>query len=354
MDPAAREKLVHLVTGLLQQLERGEEPVVRMRFAVAKKYKSVTGGPILTCTRGADRESVLKLSSARNLQTIAALLRVAEILLLRDPHQTLTKRDIYYRDTALFKRQDRVDLIINGLSSTLNVPRDFLGVTSSPKGLLYEYAPSQGLASGPTIIAPPLVAKSCLASGTPGLVVVVVEKEAVFHTLLQTCPLWSQHLPAVALVTGKGYPDHLTLCLVHQLSARSMGPTTMVALVDYDPYGLDIALRYRLGTYATADCEHTRCDRLQLLGIKRGQLDRYRDQTVLDRSRLGLNEMASKRLLGVIARAKSCGWLELAEAADEMRAAGFGTEIESLYEHSTDALIQFMRTELAAHQDHHW
>lgn len=288
-------------------------------------------------------ETALKLSGTKNLQTIASLLRVVEILLLRDPQQTLTKRDIYYKDTTLFGKQYRVDLIIQGLISTLNVPRDSLGITSSPKGLIYEHC--QDCGSAPLMITPSLIYEKRMANRDLKLII-VVEKEAVFHTLTQTCHLWNQDLPPIIIITGKGYPDHYTMHMVHTLSS-GLHESRTLALVDYDPYGLDIALRYKLGCSSVVDRESTKCESLRLLGVKRGQLDKYSDQSLADKSRLKLNAGASKRLVGVISKAKSCGWVEMVEAADEMMAAGFGTEIESLYGHETENLVKFIKLELA-------
>lgn len=103
--------------------------------------------------------------------------------------------------------------------------------------------------------------------------VIVVEKEAVFKSLLQHQQQASASAEAAAavstsgidwrkviLVTGKGYPDNATRTLVRMLATRA-GPVTcekgaqirLLGLFDFDPYGIDIYRQYTLGCVQAAN-----------------------------------------------------------------------------------------------------
>lgn len=63
----------------------------------------------------------------------------------------ITKRDIYYRDVALFKRQSTVDQIIDVLCESLQVELFQLGCAATQKGLLYgdvQFLYGDGTANG--------------------------------------------------------------------------------------------------------------------------------------------------------------------------------------------------------------
>ncbi|ORX93595.1 DNA topoisomerase IV, alpha subunit, partial [Basidiobolus meristosporus CBS 931.73] len=47
-----------------------------------------------------------------------------------------TKRDIFYRDVGLFETQNLVDELIEDIACTLLVPRSYLNVIASSKGLV--------------------------------------------------------------------------------------------------------------------------------------------------------------------------------------------------------------------------
>ena len=75
--------------------------------------------------------------------------------------------------------------------------------------------------------------------------VLIVEKEAVFNNLLFQLPAYLQE--NMLIVTGKGFPSH---SLINLLS-KFQDSTKFLMLVDWDPYGLEIAYCYqqRLGRY---------------------------------------------------------------------------------------------------------
>lgn len=68
--------------------------------------------------------------------------------------------------------------------------------------------------------------------------VIIIEKEAVFNNLVHQMPLANQK--NVLFVTGKGFPSHSLIYLLQQFIEAKF-----LMLVDWDPYGLEIAFYYR-------------------------------------------------------------------------------------------------------------
>lgn len=94
--------------------------------------------------------------------------------------------------------------------------------------------------------------------------VLIVEKEAVFRTLC------SGEAGKGIVVTGKGYPDVATRELVKELS----GALPVFAVVDMDPYGIEIMATYKFGSIALAHESHRLAvERVEWLGVKTGDLE---------------------------------------------------------------------------------
>lgn len=209
----------------------------------------------------------------------------------------VTKRDIYYRAPQLFGKQSTVDRLVDKVSRTFTVTRSALGVTATAKGLiagagqilltLGEAIPESGMLLPAHETAP--VNRSLDQKGsvnlrhdrgvlipdialidrmeTPARWILVVEKDAVFTTLVQggvtesrdTC-CWLRHgcqIPRSTgiIITGKGYPDLNTREFLARVMNDNVAMHTYI-LVDADPYGLDIYEQYRkaLGEKARHRC----------------------------------------------------------------------------------------------------
>jgi meiotic recombination protein SPO11 len=80
--------------------------------------------------------------------------------------------------------------------------------------------------------------------------IIVVEKDATFQRLLDEN--FSSVLGPCVIITGKGVPDLNTRQLVHRLWCELAVP--VFALVDADPWGVEIMLTYRFGSMAMAWC----------------------------------------------------------------------------------------------------
>ncbi|KAA8912426.1 Spo11/DNA topoisomerase VI subunit A [Sphaerosporella brunnea] len=192
------------------------------------------------------------------------------LLLLSYIHQllltntTATKRDLFYRNPTLFRRQAVVDKAIDDLACTFGVRRGELHVVAAAKGLVV---------GGVTLVLTAGRRVECQDVATlipPGVEgveiredvkwVLWVEKEAVFHSL---APLVGEDK---LLVTGKGYPDIATRELLVRLAAAGR---TVYALVDLDPHGLEIAEVVRRGSRSLSHETGLAVAGLRWLGIRR-------------------------------------------------------------------------------------
>ncbi|KAJ8653398.1 hypothetical protein O0I10_010944 [Lichtheimia ornata] len=245
-------------------------------------------------TSSSSTTRALTLNSAASAKTFARYLRVLEII-----HEALvtsvvvSKRDIYYRDIALFGTQSVVDKIVDDLSCFYNVPRSNLNVTAASKGLVFGPAKIT-LKNGKVI--------DCSTRGGDGEMnqdldtddqgvlippanhvahmeweadfLLIIEKEASFRHLVASG--FSTMFPTAMLIT-----DLATRHMVKYMSAQDR-TLPIIALVDCDPYGLDIYSVYKWGSQAQAfDSPNLAVPSIQFLGL-----------SMQDRSRFGIPHSA--------------------------------------------------------------
>ncbi|KAI0256197.1 Spo11/DNA topoisomerase VI subunit A [Lactifluus subvellereus] len=205
-----------------------------------------------------------------------------------------TKRDLFYKDVPLFKRQSVVDKLVDDLAATIDTRRAHLNVRASPKGLICGAGLSIHTVRGEVIqiaetegtLIP--VAEDILSLDFPNNVkwVLIVEKEAIFQTLCQLSfvrhPSWQ---PGTGImITGKGYPDLATRQFVKMLSDNLPSTVPVVALVDGDAYGIDIVSVYKFGSVAL---RHESCKlaapRVECIGVWASELASQVSRTYTDR-----------------------------------------------------------------------
>ncbi|GAA5829203.1 hypothetical protein JCM5353_007685 [Sporobolomyces roseus] len=187
---------------------------------------------------------------------LACILRVVELLLEGlIEGRVSTKRDLYYRDVALFCRQQTVDGIIEDLAATLRIRRSDLNVVASSKGLfsgslklvMVDGSERDGSVEG-SPIPPTQLIERIEANDIEW--VLVVEKDAVLQTLSTGGVVdGDDEIGKGVLITGKGYPDVATRELVKRL-ADDLPSVPIMFLVDADPYGIEIMSTYVLGSSA--------------------------------------------------------------------------------------------------------
>ncbi|MFX0095368.1 MAG: hypothetical protein ACFFBD_26775 [Candidatus Hodarchaeota archaeon] len=187
------------------------------------------------------------LSSCTSVTQMSSIMRHIGELLESDLHTT--KRDLFYRDVALFGDQSASDTLIEDLALMLGVTRLSLNVIASAKGLVVGRLTFTE--KGHSIdcmnvgysksISPALDNVKDLDSDAE--FVLVVEKDAIFQQLSEL-EFYSK-IPCV-IITGKGQPDLATRMFVHRLRYELGLP--IFGLMDADPYGLDILRVYTMGS----------------------------------------------------------------------------------------------------------
>nr|DBA11467.1 TPA_inf: SPO11 [Kalmanozyma brasiliensis] len=258
------------------QASSSDRPAKRRRAAREAKPK-VTPMRLLSFAQDGERkESNVSYppSSVARLRRFAQILKVLSLIqtnLLRGTLVTKRlkeintgSRDIFYQCLQLFRTQAASDRIINQIVTLLGcAARAELNIVASPRGMI----------AGPLTLVPPRqeaikcragqarfippevgvgwrVDLQCTpecASARCAHLVLVVEKEAVFKTLLQHQALASNASSIdwgrVVIVTAKGYPDHATRTLLRLLSSSQCQfgrEIRVLGLFDGDPYGVHI------------------------------------------------------------------------------------------------------------------
>ena len=170
------------------------------------------------------------------------LLAVVRNLLAQDRYASL--RDVFYRDVALYGTQAVSDGVVSRVAAALGVRREVLHVHPAARGLAVGRLrwTSLGRVHDASVAAQGVPIGPVLADvATDAAFVLVVEKECVFSRMVAA--RFHERHDAV-LITGRGYPDENTLRLCNELSLLDV---PMWALVDCDPYGVDIYLDYVAG-----------------------------------------------------------------------------------------------------------
>ncbi|KAK5116171.1 hypothetical protein LTR62_008497 [Meristemomyces frigidus] len=196
---------------------------------------------------------------------------------------TISKRDIYYRDVALFGHQRHVDRYVDDIAFTFGVPRAALNVTAVAKGLVTgavffcrrDGSTISAASDREGMLVPNL--KDVLAVNLTAVRwIIVIEKEASFRSLAAS-DFWHRLSSEGVLITGKGYPDIATRALLRYLCTPSpqngFASPPCFALVDYDPDGLAIMSVYTHGSVALAhESDELRVPRLKWMGLNNEHL----------------------------------------------------------------------------------
>ncbi|GAA5833571.1 hypothetical protein JCM9279_001564 [Rhodotorula babjevae] len=278
VDAVAPKSTEQLSDSSQQQQPSHKQPMQKVEVVLVKRAAKAdtTGQPerkktqTIKFPRRYGHGGNLRLGS----RELACLLKVVELVLEALKSGIIcTKRDMYYRDVALFVKQAIVDSLVDDLAATLHVRRSELNVVATAKGL-FAGAVKLILADG-----------SELSSADQGVLipsgaaidrlelekvkwVLVVEKDAVFQSLASSSLLDDDELGAGVLLTGKGYPDLATRELLKRLS-DDLPSTPIFAVVDSDPHGLSILSVYAHGSALQSHDAHSLVvPRLQWLGVK--------------------------------------------------------------------------------------
>ncbi|KAL1304175.1 hypothetical protein AAFC00_000600 [Neodothiora populina] len=232
---------------------------LRINLAMSRRGHSRTSDTVGRPSRTRSLTVTFPGKTAEEAWRFTVVLRLLELI-----HEVIrsggvsTKRDIFYRDPALFGKQSVVDRYVDQIALTLEVPRSALNITAAAKGLM----------TGSVVFCHKDGSQLDLMASTEGVLihglgdilsvdmgaarwVMVVEKEATFHTIIKSDE-WQRLKWKTIMVTGKGYPDLATRAMVRFLSRASMhngfANVPVYGLMDYDPDGLAIFMTYKQGS----------------------------------------------------------------------------------------------------------
>jgi len=188
----------------------------------------------------------------------------------------VTKRDAFYRDVNLFKTQRTVDRLVDDLAATLNLTREKLHIIASPRGMLQgdlelvTVADQLVSGHGPPMHIPPPCSIKDLRPGHDAHFVLIVEKEAIFHLLVDMDFTHDPWLGHSILICGMGYPDVATRRLACQLSEYqdiNQRRLPILMLTDCDPHGLGIATVYKFGSRSMSFHPGLCAERAEWIGV---------------------------------------------------------------------------------------
>jgi DNA topoisomerase-6 subunit A len=200
--------------------------------------------------------------STKKIPTFAQYLVMANaIRRLLDEEMESTIRGMYYATLStvgeeknkqkFWNTQENSDDAIKALELLTGVPREEFSVTSKPKGMISGPITLRvggdiidcNLGSRATSQLIPTNIRDLEIVNVKANFVMVVEKDTVLNNIRKSG--FIQKYNAI-LMTGSGEPDRATRMMVRTLNEEWKKP--IVIFADADPWGLGIALRYKIGS----------------------------------------------------------------------------------------------------------
>ncbi|TFK74062.1 DNA topoisomerase IV, alpha subunit [Pluteus cervinus] len=290
---SATEKIEEMVLSFLTQLslaseDSGEEDNEPSSSGIKRKFdpKKKISIELADRTKSSVMRSIAfpRKSSTGSARPLAQLFRLLDL-----SHEAIsrgipiTKRDAYYNDVPLFKNQRVVDKLVDDLAATFEMERADLCIRATSKGLVAGAHLLMSLHSGEEVqckdsegtIIPSGEDIASFSISEDIFWVLLVEKDAVFQTL---CYYKLSNFPSLPgpgiVITGKGYPDVATRHLVKTLSDNLPRHVPIVALVDGDPYGIDIMSVYKYGSQSLShENDKLAAKRVKWLGLWATELE---------------------------------------------------------------------------------
>lgn len=162
--------------------------------------------------------------------------------------QTRTKRDIFYGNSQLYKRQSVLDATVANLSKTFSVPRDALNVIGAAKGLYFgDIVINHNQYTTKQLNLIPRREDITMVDLLETKFILIIEKDAVMNVIAEQFDEIKKILGSFLLISGKGFPCMRTKQFMNLLETQFTDIPKYI-LVDNDPYGIDIALNYATKT----------------------------------------------------------------------------------------------------------
>jgi len=190
----------------------------------------------------------------------------------------VTKRDLFYTDVKLFKKQEESDAVLDDAACTIGCPRSCLNVVAADKGLVVgriqfreDGDPIDCTRMGVTGKAIPAYIDKITDIRSDAEFILLVEKDAAYNRLAED--RFYNQFPCI-LITGKGQPDVATRMFLSRIKKELKIP--VLAFVDSDPYGLKILSVYMSGSKAMSyDAASLTTPDIKWLGLRPSDLDAY-------------------------------------------------------------------------------
>lgn len=229
-----------------------------------------------------EKKVIISPNSTKKIPTFSQYLVMANaIRKLIDEEMESTIRGMYYATLStvgdeknkekFWRNQEDSDDAIKAVELITGIPREEFAVTSKPKGMI----------SGPITLSVggDIIDCNLGSRATSQLIptnisdveivdvkadfVMVVEKDTVLNNIRKSG--FIQKYNAI-LMTGSGEPDRATRMMVKKLNEKWKKPVVIFA--DADPWGLGIALRYKIGSESLSyDSERLVAPNAKVLGM---------------------------------------------------------------------------------------
>ena len=220
--------------------------------------------------------SFANVSQVRKTAIMTRVLSLVHEVTTKGIH--VTKRDLFYTDVKLFKKQEESDAVLDDAACMLGCPRSCLNVVAADKGLVVgrlQFREDGDLIDctrmGVTGKAIPAYIDKITEIRSDAEFVLLVEKDAAYNRLAED--RFYNQFPCI-LITGKGQPDVATRMFLSRIKQELKIP--VLAFVDSDPYGLKILSVYMSGSKAMSyDSASLTTPDIKWLGLRPSDLDAY-------------------------------------------------------------------------------
>jgi DNA topoisomerase VI subunit A len=237
-----------------------------------------------------DKKIEVSPDSVKKIPTFAQYLVMANaVKKLLDEEMESTIRGMYYATLSnvgddknkqkFWTGQEDSDNAIKAVELLTGIPREEFSVTSKPKGMISGPIKLRvggdiidcNLGSRATSQLIPTNMGDVQIDDVKADFVMVVEKDTVLNNIRKSG--FIQKYNAI-LLTGSGEPDRATRMMVKILNEQWKKP--VVVFADADPWGLGIALRYKIGSESLSyDSERLVTPNAQVLGMMFSDIYQY-------------------------------------------------------------------------------
>lgn len=237
-----------------------------------------------------DKKVQISPDNTKKIPTFAQYLVMANaIRKLLDEEMESTIRGMYYATLSsvgdeknkqkFWNTQENSDDAIKAIELLTDVPREEFSVTSKPKGMISGPITLRvggdiidcNLGSRATSQLIPTNIRDVEIVNVKADFVMVVEKDTVLNNIRKSG--FIQKYNAI-LMTGSGEPDRATRMMARTLNEEWKKP--LVVFADADPWGLGIALRYKIGSESLSyDSNRLVTPDAQILGMMFSDIYEY-------------------------------------------------------------------------------